>query len=64
MIISTRMTHPIWVFFTKRRFTKIFLAITRILNPRCSGIKIPEPKKQMLGTMEPPCGLRSVMLFI
>ena len=55
MLISSKTTQPIWFFFffyqEKRTTTE---AITTITNQKYCSVKMREPKKQMLGTMESP----------
>ena len=54
MLVSSKTTRPISFFFFTKRSATIIQAIPKIINQKYRGVKLREPKNQMLGTMEPP----------
>ena len=53
MLISAKTTRRTSIFFHQKK-RNYYLGNTKIISPKYCGIKMREPKNQMLGTMEPP----------
>ena len=54
MLISAKTTRRTSIFFFTKRSATTIQAITKIVSRKYCGVKMREPKNQMLGTMEPP----------